>query len=221
MRTVLRPKGFRTCQGFRLFDDTFGFGEGFVRFGGRRESIVAVIRHATGKDTVLSFGQFKFNCDAFVVEQARTVFGTFKFLFEQHIIHKVQVYLFREVEYGAFDKVGRVERDIEMPVKAEGFGIKGSEGKVYTRLTGNLQRIHQVVFIESRTDTGQGADKLISKQGDVVFVNIHVLEDFVDGSLHSLLGEKFVHTCLFASFHPLFFRTGGFPVIVRREQFAG
>ena len=121
MRTVLRPKGFRTCQGFRLFDDTFGFGEGFVRFGGRRESIVAVIRHATGKDTVLSFGQFKFNCDAFVVEQARTVFGTFKFLFEQHIIDKVQVYLFREIEYGTLHEIGGVECHIQVSVKAERF----------------------------------------------------------------------------------------------------
>lgn len=70
-------------------------------------------RYATGKDTVLSFGQLEFYGNTFVVEQARTVFGTFKFLFEQHIIDKVQVYLFREIEYGTLHEIGGVERHIQ------------------------------------------------------------------------------------------------------------
>ena len=108
-----------------------------------------------------------------------------------------------------------------MPVEAERLGVERGESEVYARLARYLQRIHQVVFIESCADTGQGADKLIGEEGDVVLVNVHVLEDFVDGCLHALFGEKFVDTGLFAPFHPLFFSTGRFPVIVRSEQFAG
>ena len=115
---------------------------------------MTVIRHSTGKDTILSFGQFEFYGDTFMVEQTSTVFCPLKFLFKQHIIDKVQIDLLREVKYGTFDKVGRVERDIQVPVKTERFGIKGGESKVRTGFTADLQGIHQIIFVESCPDAG-------------------------------------------------------------------
>ena len=67
---------------------------------------------------------------------------------------KVQIDLLREVKYGTFDKVGRVERDIQVPVKTERFGIKGGESKVRTGFTADLQGIHQIIFVESCPDAG-------------------------------------------------------------------
>ena len=156
-----------------------------------------------------------------MVEQACTIFGTLEFLLKQHIIHKVQVYLFGEVEYGTFDKISRVEHHIQMSVETERLGIEWCKSKVYTRFSGNLQGIHQVIFIEACADTGQWTDKFIREQGDIIFVDIHVFKDFIDGSLHSLFGEKFIDTGLFTPFHPLFLGTGRFPVIVCGKQFAG
>ena len=154
LRTILRPEGFGSGQRFGFFDDTFRFGEGFIGFLGRKERITTVIRHPTGKDTILPFGQFEFYGDTFMVEQTGTVFCPLKFLFKQHIIDKIQIDLLREVKHGTFDKVGRIERDIQVPVKTERFGIKGSESKVRTGFTADLQSIHQIIFVESCPDAG-------------------------------------------------------------------
>jgi len=156
-----------------------------------------------------------------MIEQTCAVFSALKFLFEQHVVYKVQVYLFGKVEYGTFDKVSRVERHIQVSVKTERLGIKRRESEVCTRLSGNLQRVHQVIFIKACTDTGQGTDKLICKQGNVVFVNVDVFKDFIDGCLHPLFREKLIDTGLFAPFHPLLLGTGRFPVIVCGKQFTG
>ena len=221
LRTILRPECFGTRQGFRLFNNTFGFGESFVGFGSRRKGVVAVIRYTAGKNTVLSFGQFKLNSDTFMIEQTCAVFSALKFLFEQHVVYKVQVYLFGKVEYGTFNKVSRVERHIQVSVETERLGIKRCESKVCTRLSSNLQRVHQVIFIKACADTGQGTDKLICKQGNVVFVDIDVFKDFIDGCLHPLFRKKLIDTGLFAPFHPLLLGTGRFPVIVCGKQFTG
>ena len=156
-----------------------------------------------------------------MIEQARTVFGTFEFLFEQHIVYKIQVYLFGKVEHGTFDKISRVEHYIQMSVESERLGVKWGESQIYTRFTGYLQCIHQIILIESRTDAGQWTDKLIGKQGNVIFVNIHILENFVDSSLHPLFGKELINTRLFASFHPLFLGAGRFPIIIRSKQLSG
>ena len=56
-----------------------------------------------------------------MIEQTCAVFSALKFLFEQHVVYKVQVYLFREIEYGTLHEIGGVECHIQVSVKAERF----------------------------------------------------------------------------------------------------
>ena len=154
-----------------------------------------------------------------MVEQTGTVFRTLELLFEQHIVYEVQIDLLWEVQHGTFDEISGVECHVEVSVKAERLGIKRSEGKVCTCFTTYLQSIHQVIFVESCTDTGQRTDKLISEQRNVVLINIYVFKNFIDSSLHSLFGKKFIYPRLFAPLYPLLFGMRGFTVIVGSKQF--
>ena len=67
-RAILRPKRFGTRQSLRFFNDTFRLGESLVGFCSRCKCIIAIIRHTTGKDPILPFGQLKFNRNAFMIE---------------------------------------------------------------------------------------------------------------------------------------------------------
>src|SRR5699024_4267794 len=153
----------------------FRFVKSLAGFCCRNKSIIAIIYQTTGKNPILSFGQPKFYRNTLMFQQTCTVGPSAELLFEQHIVYKIQIYLLGEIEYGALHEIRGIERYVQMPVKTERFGVKRSKSQIDTLFTRYLQSIHKIIFIESRTYTGQRTDKFISEQRDIILINIHIL----------------------------------------------
>ena len=127
-----------------------GFSERLQGIGSRFVSIIPVINIPFGIDAVAVVHQFEFRRDTFIHKLPCTVFRTVEVLFYLHVIHKVQIDFLRKVHHYATHEIRTVQHDVQMPRKAERLGVERHESQVHARLSGNGQRIHQIVFVERR-----------------------------------------------------------------------
>ena len=132
------------------FNHLLGFSERLQGIGSRFVSIIPVINIPFGIDAVAVVHQFEFRRDTFIHKLPCTVFRTVEVLFYLHVIHKIQIDFLRKVHHYTTHEIRAVQHDVQMPRKAERLGVERYESQVHARLSGNGQRIHQIVFVERR-----------------------------------------------------------------------
>ena len=115
-----------------------------------------------------------------------SVFCPFKSLFDRHSTDKVQVDVFRDIQYRLLDEIGRIERHEQMPRKAKAFGNKRNKPQVHTLLSVDLQRIEQIILIEIRPHAGQRAYKTLQEERNIILKNIYFTKNFSQELLHAI-----------------------------------
>ena len=153
-------------------------------------------------------GQLEVDADVVLGDEPGAIGGTLELLLDGHVRDEVQVDVLGHVEHGPANKVGGVQRDIQMARETERLGIEGHEPQIHAGTSGHLHRVQQVVLVERRSQRRERADKALQEERDIVLENIHLAESLVEELLDALAREHLVHTGGLAAYQEGFLGLG-------------
>ncbi len=153
--------------------------------------------------------------------ETRAASATAIVLLDVQALHIVQVDVARHTHAHTLHKQ-RVARQghIQTPREPEGFARERHETQFHAALTSHLKRVVEIILVEVRTKTRQGAHKTIGEQCHVVAIDVHLAKHVVEIGFHAGAVEPLVDAISDCPLDPFAVRLGASAIVVPRHLLA-
>ena len=136
------------------------------------------------------------------------------------MVHEVDITLLGKIHHTFLHAECRIGKDIKVSGETKVLRIVRHERQMEALVTIHIDRIHNIILIETDTSLRYRAVKRILQETEAVLIDIDILEHILQyGSQHVTGIEKFVYPRRVQPFDDRFLIMGIFPVQLLRNRF--
>ena len=169
-----------------------------------------------GIELLRPFYDIEINVGILVGEHPSAIRHPLELLLDPELVHPVEVDVRRGVQEEFLDGVITVQRDVQAAREAVTLAVYGHEGEIHTFISGNVHRIHDIIFVIGDGQRGrQRAHETVQQDIDIVVEDIDALEYLpkVGGDGASIV-QGLVDTLLALGLGDRLLRLGMFAVVL-------